>query len=85
MGLRKLSLVVGGMERGAGGTVVAREGGDAPYPAQQGTSEAGQRPAMLWKSSETPPLTRTALDQLGLLGSAHREGHIPGGSRGMFL
>ena len=50
-----------GWSEGAGGTVGARRR-RCFYPAQRGTSEAGQRPAMLWKSSETPPLTRTALD-----------------------
>ena len=50
-----------GWSEGAGGTVGARRR-RCSYPAQRGTSEAGQRPAMLWKSSDTPPLTRTALD-----------------------
>ena len=50
-----------GWSEGAGAIVVAR-GRRCSNLAQWGTSEAGQRRAVLWKSSETPPLTRTALD-----------------------
>lgn len=59
MGFEEALSGCGWSER-AGGTVVARR--RCSYPTQWGTSEAGQKPAMLWKSSETPPLTRTALD-----------------------
>lgn len=50
-----------GWSEGAGGIVVAGRR-RCSYLVQWGTSEAGQRRAVLWKSSETPPLTHTALD-----------------------
>ena len=74
-----------GWSEGAGGTVVARRR-RCSYPAQWGTSEAGQRPAILWKSSETPPLTRTALDPARNCWAVPTvRGDISGQSRGMFL